>query len=97
MSESSMRSPYDKNTEAVNCSFSYLTMTGGQTALQLSDSAIDGDDDGPGRQLIKRLPDNREKLPVIGATPEEIAAHEAQLDLIAMQSGGRVLWRELIK
>jgi DNA polymerase-3 subunit epsilon len=75
----------------------YLTMTGGQTALQLSDTAINGDDAGPGGQLIKRLPDSREKLPVISATAEEIAAHEAQLDLIATQSGGRVMWRELIK
>ena len=75
----------------------YLIMTGGQTALQLSETAINGEDTGPGGERIRRLPDNREKLPVISAAPEEIAAHEAQLDLIAAQSGGRVLWRELVK
>ena len=75
----------------------YLTMTGGQTALLLSDSAVNGQDTGPGGEPIRRLPDGRDKLPVIRATPGEIAAHEAQLDVIAAQSGGSVLWRERAK
>ena len=73
----------------------YLTMTGGQTALQLSDSGGDGSD-GQGRQeRIIRLPAERRPLPVIPATAEELAAHEAQLEAIAASSGGAVLWRDL--
>jgi DNA polymerase III subunit epsilon len=76
----------------------YLTMTGGQTALQLSDAADDNDDDsGQGERPLRRLAPERAKLPVIWASQEELAAHEAQLEVIAGHSGGRVLWRELIK
>ena len=75
----------------------YLTMTGGQTALQLSDIAANDNDTGSGGDDIRRLPDTRERLPVISAAADEILAHEAQLDMIAGKSEGRVLWRELIK
>jgi DNA polymerase-3 subunit epsilon len=74
----------------------YLTMTGGQTALLLSESAADGEGGGPGGGQIRRLPDSRPRLPIIQASAEEMAAHEAQLDIIAAQSEGRVLWRELM-
>jgi DNA polymerase-3 subunit epsilon len=74
----------------------YLTMTGGQTALLLSESAAEGDENGAGGEQIRRLPDSRLRLPVIRASAEEIAAHEVQLDIIAAQSEGRVLWRELM-
>lgn len=73
----------------------YLTMTGGQTALQLSDIAAN--DNGDGGDQIRRLPDTRERLPVICAAADEMLAHEAQLDMIAGKSEGRVLWRELIE
>ena len=75
----------------------YLMMTGGQTALQLSDISVEGGVSGAGGEQIKRLSEKRDSLPVIRATPEEIAAHEAQLDVIAGHSDGRVLWRELSK
>jgi DNA polymerase-3 subunit epsilon len=72
----------------------YLLMTGGQTTLQLSDTGAD--DDGQARsETMQRLPADRAPLPVIRATAEELAAHEVQLDAIASDSGGRVLWREL--
>ncbi len=73
----------------------YLAITGGQTALQLSDA---GTDDGAGHvhdEQIRRLAADRTPLPVIKASPEELAAHEHQLDLIARASGGTVVWREL--
>jgi DNA polymerase-3 subunit epsilon len=73
----------------------YLIMTGGQTALQLSDIAAN--DNGDGGDQIRRLPNTRERLPVISAAADEILAHEAQLDMIASKSEGRVLWRELIE
>jgi DNA polymerase-3 subunit epsilon len=70
----------------------YLAMTGGQTTLQLSDSGAASDGQKQAEQII-RLPDNRAALPVIKASPEELAAHEAQLQSIAAASGGRVVWR----
>ena len=71
----------------------YLAMTGGQTALQLSESGNDSTGQARAEQLI-RLPAEREKLPIIEATAEERVAHEAQLDAIAAASGGKVLWRD---
>lgn len=72
----------------------YLLMTGGQTTFQLGS----GDsDDGGGRQrgeAIRRLPADRAPLPVIQASDEELAAHQAQLEAIASASGGTVLWKE---
>jgi DNA polymerase-3 subunit epsilon len=71
----------------------YLAMTGGQTALQLSESGTDIDGHALAEPLI-RLPDNRPRLPVILANAEELAAHESQLDAISAGSGGKVLWRQ---
>ncbi len=73
----------------------YLTMTGGQAMLQLSESAAaNGEGQGEGEQ-IRRLPRDRTSLPVIRPAAAELAAHEAQLDAIAAASGGAVLWRDL--
>lgn len=71
----------------------YLTMTGGQTALALGGD----DDDNQGRTRprgLRRLPTDRARLPVIAATEDELAAHEAQLDSIAA-AGSEPLWRTL--
>jgi DNA polymerase III subunit epsilon len=73
----------------------YLAMTGGQTALQLSDSGNDSDGHARAEQII-RLPASRAPLPVIKATAEDLAAHETQLQAIAAASGGRIMWREII-
>jgi DNA polymerase-3 subunit epsilon len=73
----------------------YLAMTGGQTVFQLSES---GPDTGEGRRAgeqIRRLTADRRPLPIIAASREELAGHEAQLEAIAADSGGRVLWREV--
>lgn len=72
----------------------YLAMTGGQTALQLSESGNDNDGHARAEQTI-RLPARRTALPVIPASAEELAAHETQLQAIAKASGGRVIWREI--
>lgn len=71
----------------------YLAMTGGQTALQLSESGTDNDGHARAEQLV-RLPANRPRLPVILANAQELAAHESQLEAIAAGSGGKVLWRQ---
>ena len=72
----------------------YLAMTGGQTTFQLSDSGIADGEGNAGGETLRRLPADRKPLPVIRASDEELAAHEAQLEAIAGASGGRVLWRE---
>jgi DNA polymerase-3 subunit epsilon len=71
----------------------YLAMTGGQTALQLSDSGTDNDGQTLSEQIV-RLVSERAPLLVIKASSEEIAAHEAQLEAIAAASGGKVIWRD---
>jgi DNA polymerase III subunit epsilon len=70
----------------------YLAMTGGQTALQLSESGNDNDGHARAEQIM-RLDASRVTLPVIMATAEELAAHEIQLQAIAAASGGEVVWR----
>ena len=71
----------------------YLLMTGGQTALQLSD--VGDESDGQARtETLTRLSKDRKPLPIICASEEELRAHEAQLDLIAASSDGKVLWRK---
>jgi DNA polymerase-3 subunit epsilon len=70
----------------------YLALTGGQTSLILS---VDGQDDGEGGETIRRVAaDLVEGLQVIKASDEELAAHEAFLDLLDKKSDGAV-WRNL--
>lgn len=72
----------------------YLAMTGGQTMFQLSDASANSGDGGTSDKQIRRLAADRAPLPVIRASAEELAAHEAQLDAIKAGSG-KVLWRSL--
>jgi DNA polymerase-3 subunit epsilon len=74
----------------------YLAMTGGQTALQLSESSGQDQDGAQVVEKIRRLDPERKILPVIRPGADELAAHEAQLEAIAGASGGKVLWRELV-
>ena len=72
----------------------FLAMTGGQTSLGLHEQGGDaGQGVGQGSG-IRRLPQGRQSLTVITATPEERQRHEARLDAIAEHSGGKVLWRD---
>lgn len=73
----------------------YLTMTGGQTALQLYESDESQADGSRSGERIVRLSAQRPPLPIISPSADELAAHEQQLEAIASSSGGRVLWREL--
>jgi DNA polymerase-3 subunit epsilon len=69
----------------------YLAMTGGQGALALADAGAPALASASGR--TQRTPLRLAvALPVPAATPEEIAAHEVMLAVIAKASGGRVLW-----
>jgi DNA polymerase-3 subunit epsilon len=75
----------------------YLTMTGGQTTLQLSESGGANGDGMAAGEKIRRLPADRAPLPVLIASAAELAEHEIQLEAIASDSGGKVLWRELVE
>jgi DNA polymerase-3 subunit epsilon len=72
----------------------YLAMTGGQGALALSDAGEPALASASVR--IQRTPLRLSvPLPVPVASPEEVAAHEVMLAVIAKASGGRVLWAVL--
>lgn len=71
----------------------YLYMTGGQVSLLLEP---DVDDGGSGLDLAlgqKRARRQGVELKVIPASVAELAAHDARLDAIDRNSGGRCLWR----
>ena len=69
----------------------YLLMTGGQTKLSLGAEA---DDDG-GLQVFEHKPVvERPVGRVIMPTDTELAAHEAQLDIINKVSNGSCVWRQ---
>ncbi len=69
----------------------YLVLTGGQTSLQLGQ----GDsEDGEGEEPIRRIDASALVLPIVRANTDEIALHEAFLDLLDKKSDGAV-WRNL--
>jgi DNA polymerase III subunit epsilon len=68
----------------------YLTMTGDR---QPCNCRIPAATRTARTETIVRLSGKREPLPVIEATAEELAAHEALLEAIASASRGSVLWR----
>lgn len=71
----------------------FLLMTGGQTTL----FAADGEDRrvAGSEETGVVLPGDRPPLPVIVASEEEAAAHEAWLDLLDRQSATGSQWRQL--
>ena len=71
----------------------YLRMTGGQSSLSLNSG--DNNASAMAAGTIKRLSANRAALPVIAATEQELAAHEARLQAIDKSSGGKTVWRTL--
>lgn len=69
----------------------YLAMTGGQSALALTEA--DGTQRfADGRGLTRPLVRTELTLPVLAPSDEEARAHESMLALIARSSGGRCLW-----
>ncbi len=76
----------------------YLAMTGGQAGLfeethshlrNATASNVVAPTD------IRRLDPNRPKLPVIAASAEELAAHQAWLDELDKKSGGKCVWKKI--
>ncbi len=72
----------------------YLAMTGGQVALSLG-GGHDETGQGATAGQIRRLPADRPPLPVISASAEELAEHEARLAAIASAAGGLSVWERL--
>lgn len=69
----------------------YLLMTGGQTAL----FAQSTDTDRVAQvERVRRSAVERPALPVVLATPDELAAHEKLLDALA-EEAGQCAWRQL--
>ncbi|NLS43585.1 DNA polymerase III subunit epsilon [BEV proteobacterium] len=70
----------------------YLAMTGGQTSLAF---AMESDTQQVSieSESVQRITRQASALPIIYASPEELAAHETRLDLIA-KKGGSCLWRQ---
>ena len=76
----------------------YLAMTGGQTGLfEDTHSQMKAPATGVAAapEGIRRLDPNRPKLPVISASAEEMAAHEAWVEELDKKSGGKCLWKML--
>ncbi len=68
----------------------YLAMTGGQTSMAF---AMEGEtQQQQDETTIQRIVRQASKLRVVFATDEELAAHEARLDLV-QKKGGSCLWR----
>lgn len=70
----------------------YLAMTGGQVGLSLGQE----ENQGEGEQRaegIRRLPENRARLPVLRASAEELERHESKLKALDKAAGGACLWR----
>jgi len=64
----------------------YLAMTRGQDSLAM-------DLESPAEQAAATAAVDASKLVVRRASPEELAAHEAYLDGMAKEAGGKVVWR----
>lgn len=71
----------------------YLALTGGQTALQLSDAV-----DASGAQAaepVRRLAPGRQPLPVLAADNDELTAHNSLLEVIAAACEGDAVWQRV--
>ncbi len=69
----------------------YLMMTGGQTALSLSDKDTAAASGVGQEEVIRRLT-KKFSIPVICATDVEEAAHQQKLEGIAKASGNNCIW-----
>jgi DNA polymerase-3 subunit epsilon len=72
----------------------YLLMTGGQGALFATEQE-EAAQRGAALPTIIRLPADRPRLRVVLARPDELAAHEKQLDTLDAQAEGGSVWRRL--
>ena len=71
----------------------YLAMTGGQ--MTLFGTSDEGDLDAAVEHEALRLPADRPAVPVLVATPVELAAHEAYLDDLDRVADDGAVWRRV--
>jgi DNA polymerase-3 subunit epsilon len=69
----------------------YLLMTGGQTALSLGGNQSKNEEGGD-QNALRRLAADRNPLPVILATEDELVLHDQKLVVIAKSSGDNCVW-----
>ncbi len=69
----------------------YLLLTGGQVSLDLDEKRVDS----VASSSVDRVRENRSKLKVIRANPDELARHQARLDQIEQEANGVCLWKKL--
>lgn len=74
----------------------YVAMTSGQTDLGLGGHGESVGEAGNSGDQHRPLAANREKLPIIQANSEELAAHQRLLELIDSKSGGDCLWSQAV-
>lgn len=68
----------------------YLALTGGQTSFLANTHEQHTTQQ---KTTIRRIDPNRQPLPCIHPTTEELAAHQAYLDHLDKTGGGQCLWR----
>lgn len=70
----------------------YLAMTGGQVSLTLTSEDRPGNAPEENEQIEVGQRQRQQTLPVIKASEEELAAHQAMLEKINEASGGQCVW-----
>ncbi len=73
----------------------YVAMTSGQTDLALGGNGDMSSETAESAHARHQLPADRQALPVLMASAEELAAHDELLALIDAKSGGNCLWQRL--
>lgn len=71
----------------------YLLLTGGQTALSLGSEGDGLDEDGVSHP--RPVDTSQLNLRVVHATPLELDAHAAFLELLDKKSGGQCVWKQI--
>jgi len=70
----------------------YLAMTGGQRLLMLD---AEEEKEGGEQEVVRPLSKDRPPLSVLLPTAEELAAHQAYMEMVDKSAGGESLWRKL--
>ena len=90
--DNSAREQHSARLDAQLLADVYLAMTGGQAALSLDTGSLVGASPRP----IVRMSRDGISLQLVQATPEELQAHEEELQLIDKSCAQGALWRNLL-
>jgi DNA polymerase-3 subunit epsilon len=92
--DASMRELHGALLDAQILAEVYLAMTGGQVSLSLDAGAANGPDDAAAASYV--LDRSGLQLVVIGATKDELAAHDAMLERMRQQAEQAPLWDRMV-